>query len=83
MFGKFTLFKRLVKKVWQINRSAKGILILTTNLDGFSLVKCKQFAKFIKLSTCQTFPLYCIRNLPCCYIDISKSGQAFSNQVKI
>ena len=26
------------KKVWQMNRSAKGLLIVTTNLDGFSLV---------------------------------------------
>ena len=26
------------KKVWRINRSAKGLLMVTTNLDGFSLV---------------------------------------------
>ena len=26
------------KKVWRMNRSAKGLLIVTTNLDGFSLV---------------------------------------------
>ena len=25
------------KKVWQINRSAKGLLIVTTTLNGFSL----------------------------------------------
>ena len=36
MFGEFTLFKSLVKKVWQMNRSVKGLLILTTDLDGFS-----------------------------------------------
>ena len=34
MFGEFTLFKHLVKIVWRMNRSAKGLLILTTNLDG-------------------------------------------------
>ena len=58
MFGKFTLLKRLAEKVWQTNRSAKGLLIVTTTLDGFSLVNHRQFAKFAKLSTHQTFPLY-------------------------
>ena len=38
MFGKFALFKRLVEKVWRMNRSAKGLLIITTTLDGSSLV---------------------------------------------
>ena len=28
----------LAKKVWRMNKSAKTLLILTTNLDGFSLV---------------------------------------------
>ena len=46
------------KKVWQMNRSAKGLSVVTTNLDGVSLANCTQFAKFAKLSTCQTFPLY-------------------------
>ena len=32
MFGKFTLFNCLAEKVWQMNRSAKGLLIVTTNL---------------------------------------------------
>ena len=36
MFGEFTLFKRLAGKIWQMNRSAKGLLIVTTNFDGFS-----------------------------------------------
>ena len=58
MFGEFTLFKYLAKIVWQMNRSAKELLIVTTNLDGFSLANCRRFAKFYKLSTCQTFPLY-------------------------
>ena len=54
MFGHFTLFKHMVKKVWQMNRSTRGLLIVTTTLDGFSLVNCRQFAKFAKLSTRQT-----------------------------
>ena len=34
------------KKVWRMNRSAKGLLIVTTTLDGFILVNYRQFAKF-------------------------------------
>ena len=41
-----------------MNRSAKGLLIITTTLDGFSLANHRQFTKFAKLSTRQTFPLY-------------------------
>ena len=42
-----------------MNGSAKGLLIVTTNLDGFSLANRRRFAKFAtKLSTCQTFPLF-------------------------
>ena len=45
-----------------MNRSAKGLLIVTilATLDGFSLANCRRFAKFAKLSTRQTFPLYSI-----------------------
>ena len=32
--------------------------MVTTNLDGFSLANHRRFAKFAKLSTRQTFPLY-------------------------
>ena len=46
------------KKVWRMNGSAKGLLMITTNLDGFSLVNRRRFAKLTKLSTCQTFLLY-------------------------
>ena len=46
------------KKVWRMNRSAKGLSMVTTNLDGFSLANRRQFAKFAKLSPCQAFPLY-------------------------
>ena len=53
----FTLIKRLtVKSVWRMNRSAKGLFIETTNLDGFSLVNRR--CKFTKLSTCQIILLY-------------------------
>ena len=41
-----------------MNRSAKGLLIIITTLDGFTLANHRRFAKFAKLSTCQTFPLY-------------------------
>ena len=37
-------------KVWQINKSANRLLIVSTNLDGFSLVNQGQFSKFAKLS---------------------------------
>ena len=58
MFGEFTIFKRLAKKVWRMNRSAKGLLIVTITLDGFSLANHRPFAKFAKLSTRQTILLY-------------------------
>ena len=41
-----------------MNRSAKGLLIVTTTSNGFSLANCRQFAKFAKLFTHQKFPLY-------------------------
>ena len=43
------------KKVWQMNRSAKGLLIVMTALDGFSLTNYRRFAK---LYTRQAFLLY-------------------------
>ena len=57
-FGQLTLFENLVKEIWQTNRSANMLLIINTN---FSLVNHGQFAKFVNLSFCQTFPLYGIR----------------------
>ena len=35
-FGGFTLFEHLVEKFCQIDRSAKTLLVVSTNLDGFS-----------------------------------------------
>ena len=29
------------KKVWQLNRSAKGLLIVTNTLNGFSVANCR------------------------------------------
>ena len=46
------------KKVWRNNRSSNGLLIVSTNLDGFSLVNRGRFAKFAKFFPRQTFPLY-------------------------
>ena len=57
MFGESNIWQ---KKVWRMNRSAKKLLIVITNLDGFSLANCRQFAEFAKLSTHQTFLLYSI-----------------------
>ena len=48
--GEFTLFEHLEKKVWLIDRSAKRLFIVSTNLDGFSLANHRRFAKFTKLS---------------------------------
>ena len=42
MCGEFAVFKHLAEKFWQMNRSAKGLLIVTTNLNGFSLANCKR-----------------------------------------
>ena len=49
-FGELILFEFWRKKVWRINRSANRLLIVSTNLDDFSLVNHGQFAKFAKLS---------------------------------
>ena len=48
----------LFSSIWQMNRSAKGLLIVTTTLDDFSLANHRQLVKVAKLSTRQTFPLY-------------------------
>ena len=36
-FGKFTHFEHLAKKVWQMNRFSQKVMIVSRNLDGFSL----------------------------------------------
>ena len=41
-----------------MNRSAKRLLIEATNVDGFSLANRREFGKFAKLFTHQTFSLY-------------------------
>ena len=43
-------FSSIWRKVWQISRSAKRLLIVRTNLDDFSLTNHRQFAKFNKHS---------------------------------
>ena len=40
MFGESEWIMILAKNVWQMNRSAKGLLIVTTKLDGFRLMNC-------------------------------------------
>ena len=36
-FGGFALFEHLARKVWQMNRPANRLSIVSTNLDGFGL----------------------------------------------
>jgi len=36
-FGEFTYFEHLVKKVWQMNRFSQKVIIVSRNLNGFSL----------------------------------------------
>ena len=43
-------------KVWRINRSDDRLLIVSTNLVGFSLANHRWFAKFAKLSPPPNFP---------------------------
>ena len=38
-------FQAFGGKVWQMNRSAKGLLIVTAYLDGFSLANRRWFTK--------------------------------------
>ena len=40
----------LFLSVWRITRSAKSLVIVSTNLDDFSLANRGRFAKFTKLS---------------------------------
>ena len=41
-----------------MDRFSHKVIIISKNLDGFSLANHRRFAKFAKLSPCQTFPLY-------------------------
>ena len=52
MFGESGWMKTLVEVRW-MNRLAKRLLIVTINLDGFSLMNHWWFAEFV-----QTFQLY-------------------------
>jgi len=36
-FGEFTRFEHLAKKVWRMNRFSQKVIIVSRNLDGFSL----------------------------------------------
>ena len=55
------------KKVWRINRSANRILIVSTNLDGFSLVNHGWFTKFANFSPHQS-SLYTVYNMHLQYL---------------
>ena len=45
-------------KVWRMHRFSHKVIIISKNLNGFSLANHGRFAKFAKLSPRQTFPLY-------------------------
>ena len=49
-FGELTCFEHLAKESLANYRSANRFLIVSTNLDGFSLANRRRFAKFAKLS---------------------------------
>ena len=49
-FGELTCFEHLVKESLANYRSANRLLIVGTNLDGFSVMNRGRFAKFAKLS---------------------------------
>ena len=52
------LFSSIWRKVWQSNRSSKRLIIVSTNLDGFSLANHRRFTKFAKRSR-YTVWFYC------------------------
>jgi len=39
-FGEFTCFEHLAKKVWRMNGFSQKVIIVSINLDGFSLMNC-------------------------------------------
>ena len=57
-FGELTRFEHLAKESLANYRSANRLLIVSANLNGFSLANRGRFAKFAKLSPRQPFPLY-------------------------
>ena len=48
--GELTRFEHLAKESLENYKSANRLLIVSTNLNGFSLANRRRFAKFIKLS---------------------------------
>ena len=58
-FGELTLFEPLVKESLANYRSDNKLFIVSTNLNGFSLVNHGRFAMQIRQTfPYQTFPLY-------------------------
>ena len=51
------------KKVWRMNRSAKGLLIATTTLDGFSLAIAKNSPDFLAAKLSHYIVAMCILSL--------------------
>ena len=58
-------FRAFGEKFWRMNKFSQKVIIVSRNLDGFSLANCSWFAKFTKLFPCQTFLLYSNTNCDC------------------
>ena len=57
-FGKFTVMSVWRGKVWRMDRFSHKVILISKNLDGFSLANHGRFTKFTKLFPRQSFPLY-------------------------
>jgi len=77
-FGKFTCFEQLARKVWQMNRFSQKIIIVSRNLDGFSLANQGWFTNFLlsKVS--------CYMVIECVYVFvILMYGWSLKNRTKM
>ena len=70
------LFSSIWRKFWQMNRSAKRLLTVITNLDGFSLANHGRFAKFppVKLSRYMVLETIDNRTAPLYYLCRNTAG---------
>ena len=77
-FGEITLFRHLAKN-FGINRSAKRLLIVSTNLDDFGLVNHRQFTNFAKVPP-PTFPGIWYTEEPVYYRHLGTNCKCFDYQ---
>jgi len=60
-------------KVWRMNRFSQKVIIVSRNLDGFSLVNKGWFAKFAKLSRYTVGYLFTHHPIHCAIYDMSNN----------